>query len=407
MSDFVVGTPVRGDDFFFRRSFVDDLWDALMKNNALLLAPRRMGKTSVMDNLVDNPRHDFRVISINVESFETPTEFFLELLDALKEDQPDYVRDHLAKGLGYLKKALGRIEGVSVSEFKLSLRKLDNWEREWRERGQNLFNRIEHGDMRILFIIDEFPDMLINMRKKDAGAMEAFLQFFRTVRQQRESKMRWLIAGSVNVRGTLAQYGLLPTINDLQAVPLPPFTADETAEFVVTMLGDRQVNYDPMIIPHIQLLLGEPVPFFLQMLTQQMHRHWKQHKRALTTADVDVVFERDLLGELARDRLQHFRERIFVYYPDEERDAACEVLDMLSLSTHGISRDALFQYYRVVEAQKTVPRAGNVLEKGYDNLLYLLQSDFYVDEASKGLWNFKSTLLKRWWAKYYGYKRTA
>lgn len=407
MPDFVVGTPVRGDDFFFRKDFIDDLWDSLRKNNVLLLAPRRMGKTSVMDCLADNPRYGFCVIAVNVEALEAPMEFFLELLDALNNAQPDYVRDYLSKGLGFLKKVFGKIEEISVSEFKLSLRKLDNWEREWRDRSQDLFERIERGNVRILFVIDEFPDMLINMRKKDAGAMEAFLHFLRAVRHQPDSKMRWLVAGSVNVRGTLAQYGLLKTINDMKPANLPPFTDDETAEFVETMLNERRVAYSHDVIPCIQQMLGKPVPFFLQMLTEELYRHWRRFKIMLTAADVKTVFERDLLGELARDRLQHFHDRVCLYYPGEECDAARMLLDLLSLSANGISRNKLFQHYREVETQKTTPRTGNDLEKGFGNLFYLLQSDFYVEEIKQQRWDFTSTLLKRWWAKYYGYKRAA
>ena len=56
MKDFVVGSVARNEDFWFRDSFVDELWDALRKHNVLLLAPRRTGKTSVMYRLLDQPR---------------------------------------------------------------------------------------------------------------------------------------------------------------------------------------------------------------------------------------------------------------------------------------------------------------------------------------------------------------
>lgn len=53
MADFIVGSPVRDEDFWFRDDFIEDLWESLEKHNVLLLAPRRIGKTSVMYRMVE------------------------------------------------------------------------------------------------------------------------------------------------------------------------------------------------------------------------------------------------------------------------------------------------------------------------------------------------------------------
>lgn len=42
MADFIVGSPARDDDFWFRDEFVEDLWESLAKHNILLIAPRRI-----------------------------------------------------------------------------------------------------------------------------------------------------------------------------------------------------------------------------------------------------------------------------------------------------------------------------------------------------------------------------
>ena len=46
MPDFIVGSVARDEDFLFREEVVEDLWESLEKHNVLLLAPRRIGKTS-------------------------------------------------------------------------------------------------------------------------------------------------------------------------------------------------------------------------------------------------------------------------------------------------------------------------------------------------------------------------
>jgi predicted AAA+ superfamily ATPase len=82
MSDFIVGSPARNDDFWFRENFVADLWEALEKHNVLLLAPRRTGKTSVMYHMLDNPKEGWLVIHLNVEDLATPADFVVSLINA-------------------------------------------------------------------------------------------------------------------------------------------------------------------------------------------------------------------------------------------------------------------------------------------------------------------------------------
>lgn len=72
MIDFVIGGPATDSDFLFREEFIEDLWDSARKNNILLLAPRRMGKTSIMHQLMEEPREGWLVVYLNVEELESP-----------------------------------------------------------------------------------------------------------------------------------------------------------------------------------------------------------------------------------------------------------------------------------------------------------------------------------------------
>ena len=104
-SDFVVGGVARNDDYYFHKSFIGDVWDSLRKDNVLLLSPRRTGKTSVMYCMLDNPENGYKVIHLNVEDLETPAEFYLSLIDAINEHQPEYMKKlsaswDLFKGMG-------------------------------------------------------------------------------------------------------------------------------------------------------------------------------------------------------------------------------------------------------------------------------------------------------------------
>lgn len=49
----LIGKPAEGEDFFDRVRETRRIWDRLDTDNVLLLAPRRVGKTSLMLRLRD------------------------------------------------------------------------------------------------------------------------------------------------------------------------------------------------------------------------------------------------------------------------------------------------------------------------------------------------------------------
>ena len=65
--EFYTGAPVDPIDLRLREAFLADLWQALRIGHVVLTAPRRTGKTSVMDYLRDRPEKGFSVVSINVQ----------------------------------------------------------------------------------------------------------------------------------------------------------------------------------------------------------------------------------------------------------------------------------------------------------------------------------------------------
>jgi hypothetical protein len=54
--DFYTGSVIEAEDLLFREAFIDHLWETLESMHVLLKAPRRCGKTSVMEHLRRYPR---------------------------------------------------------------------------------------------------------------------------------------------------------------------------------------------------------------------------------------------------------------------------------------------------------------------------------------------------------------
>jgi uncharacterized protein len=405
MADFIVGSVVRDEDFWFREDFVATLWESLNKHNVLLVAPRRIGKTSVMYQLLDYPGDEWLVVHLNVEECKAPEQFFIDLVGAVNEHQPDYFRRFVAGGWEYLKGLFSRVESIEAYDIKVKLRNSEDLGKSWKSRLDELMARVYRSDKRVLFIIDELPDMLNAMRLAEKDSCTAFLHWFRNTREQSlKGHVRWLVGGSVNLVAALDRHNNVNLINDLKVEILQPFDEKEVGDFVRGMFKSYSVTYEEKVIPHILDLIGSPIPFFIQMLTEELYRRWKKKKTPLSVDDVNTVFNKTLLGDTARDKLQHYRSRLDVHYPEEDREAARRILNHLSQTDAGAKREILFQLFTQIEERRTDARQAGALDDAFQRLMLYLQSDFYVNDIGNGQYDFSSRLLKTWWRKYYGYE---
>lgn len=400
-TDFVVGGVARNDDYYFHKSFINDIRDSLKKDNVLLLAPRRTGKTSIMYYILDHPEKGYKVIHLNVEDLERPAEFFLSLIDAINEHQPEYLKK-LTSSWGLFKDIGSRIDEIGFLDFKIKLRKATDWEKRWKELAQQLLEEVIVADEPVLFIIDELPDMLTAMAEHSLEELTSFLHLFRKMRidSRNNGKVSWLVGGSVNIRGTLDELGLIKLINDLKTEALPKIQEQELVDFVGMMLKNRQVQYDESLIPQMCSLLGDPIPFFLQLFTQELYRYWRrENPDALKAHHADMVFRQALLGEAAHDKLQHYYTRIQIYYPSDEQEAAYSLLDALALSDAGVSEKGLFAQYQRQQLTQSEQQSVRQMQQAFKRLLLRLESDFYISEQDNRRLDFNSFLLKTWWRK--------
>ena len=86
----ITGQAVVGDDLFGRDYEVRQLWEKLDRGeHILMLAPRRVGKTSLMLELRRAPRPGWDVIYLDLESGDSPADCFAAILAGLA-NHPKY-----------------------------------------------------------------------------------------------------------------------------------------------------------------------------------------------------------------------------------------------------------------------------------------------------------------------------
>lgn len=145
----LTGKPAEGDDFFDRERETRRLWERIDTDNVLLLAPRRVGKTSLMFRLRDGAeREGFHAAYVRVADVTTEIGFVERLYEAAQKLAPakKAIR-HIAKGP--LGRSLRRIEKLGL--FSISIALGESAETQWQALGEALSAGLDSVTKRMRF----------------------------------------------------------------------------------------------------------------------------------------------------------------------------------------------------------------------------------------------------------------
>ena len=184
----VIGQAVVGDDLYGRDYELARLWERLEQGeHILMLAPRRVGKTSLMLELRRAPRGNWNVIYVDVEQGDGPADFVAAVLAALAADHRYRSRFEAIPFSGAVKDVLGHLQPVRVDIGVLRVELKRAIGREWNRAADQLQARLASlpaADANLLIIVDELPFLVSRMlrtaeRKPDAEMLLSRLRHWR------------------------------------------------------------------------------------------------------------------------------------------------------------------------------------------------------------------------------------
>jgi len=80
----IIGNAARKDQFFSRPDIRSKILESLSLNqNLLISSPRRVGKTSILLNLVDEPDENYYAVFVNTEACDSDEKFFEQILKSI------------------------------------------------------------------------------------------------------------------------------------------------------------------------------------------------------------------------------------------------------------------------------------------------------------------------------------
>lgn len=152
------GNWVSGDKFWNRTNEIEQFIRKIREGaNILLIAQRRMGKTSLIREIASRFKEDFHCLYIDIEKTETPEEFIVQL--GLATHPYESVWDKTKKVFSTIPTFL---EGISVNDFAIHLRPTIT-AGDWKLKGDQLFGLLAETDKRVLLLLDEVPIFVQNL----------------------------------------------------------------------------------------------------------------------------------------------------------------------------------------------------------------------------------------------------
>lgn len=270
------GPAVVGDDLFGRAYELNRLWEGLEQGeHILMLAPRRVGKTSLMQELRRAPRENWDVFYIDVEGGEGVADCIAAILAALAADYRHRSYFDAIPFSNAVKNVLAGFSSVSVNVDVLRVELKRAIGREWAHAADQLQARLtnvpEDGSS-LLIILDELPLLISRIlrdpeRKRDAELLLSRLRQWRQAPEMRH-RVRTLVGGSIGLEGVLRRAGLSGLVNDFAQFHLESWSRPIAADFLKELGRGYEFRLDEDAIAHILELLQDPVPYHVQLFFQ-------------------------------------------------------------------------------------------------------------------------------------------
>ena len=401
---------VEGERFFDREMELESLMERIQDgNHTLLTAQRRMGKTSLVRELLRrlDEEGEYETIFVDLEAAEDAGDAITEIAFQAKAIQGVWPQilsqfSNFVQGIG------NRIEAVSLSAVSLADLKVQMrggvTSGNWRETGDRIFASLAESEKPVVLAIDELP-ILVNrllkghdytMTPERREAADQFLSWFRRNGQNHRGRVVLIVSGSVGLEPILRQAGLSAQANILAPFELRAWVRETAIECLEALARGYSLHIPEDVRTDMCRRLRSCVPHHVQQFFDHLHLHLRTAGRHNATFDdVKLVYERDLLGVRGQTDLEHYESRLRMVLGNQAYTMALDLLTEAAVNGGLLTESAIVRYSRLLSDQSDEEAVS------IDDVLYSLEHDGYLDRHTDG-YRYVSGLLEDWWRARHG-----
>ncbi len=380
-----VGQVVRGDDFWDRKLELETIWSSIESgSHILLVAPRRVGKTSIMHKIKDEPKEGYVVIYVDTESADNENEFWHKIFNAMQEEE--FVNKLQSKS----KELYARFKNLKIKKVSASGVEFGDGETlDYLTAFETLVKDLEI-DKKLIIMVDEFAQTIENIIKyEDVKNANSLLKAHRSLRQNPKvsDKVTFIYAGSIGLESVVSKINSIKIINDLNSIKVLPLSEPEAFKFI-TQLGistkielKEEVTY--ILIKKVEWL----IPFYIQLLIQELKILSRENEgKELDINSVDTAIDKALEH---RSYFESWQTKLKESFSKDEYLFAKEILNIISEN-----------YTMESSAIINIATKHSLDEDEAKDMIRTLIYDGYINNSEDiKIYRFNSPILRQWWNK--------
>ena len=388
-----LGNIARGDDFFDRNGIREEIWRYLQGHHLVLRGARRLGKSSVLERLVEEANaHQFTAQRLDVSGYQGAEEF----IEALERT---LLPTGIPQILAGLSKGVDRVNQISASWPSLpsvGIRLKDRPHNAWSKKAQALEKRLT--PMPILILLDEFSVFLENLIQHDQQEAKKFLAWLRTWRTKVNITCRFIFTGSIGINYLLETHQLTTYFNDCHELELGPFSENSAKEMVETISEREGGSISPETIQILCNRVGWLSPYFTSLLLDSSINAARARIEedgitpwVIKTGDVITGYEQLLES---RSHFTHWEGRLKRGTREPLLSYCQKILTFIAKSSAGLNFNQLSQRLSSYESDPE-KRKGLI----YEAHRKLMDEGYLSSPDERTKIHFLSSLLKEYWRR--------
>jgi AAA+ ATPase superfamily predicted ATPase len=385
------GGQIDSADIIGRDAIISELWERLAQQSIVLTAERRMGKTTIVKQMVKDGGTEVFPIYRDLEKVVSPAEFVSNILTDISAYQA---------GIKWVEELFGKFTknfaGWQIGNIiKIPESSTDRWK-------EILENAIEYvmshplsvddweGSQKVkqvIFFWDELPMMLDNFLKRENGALVA-MEVLDTLRALRQTypQLRMVYTGSIGLHHVISKlkdagYNNAPT-NDMYICDLQPLDPSDAIDLAERLLaGENIATTDRSAVATEISQQVDRIPFYIHHSILKLKSLRQEISPNLVKEQIDLA-----LCDPNPWDMNHYQERIKTYYRDGLNEIALAILDTLAVEAIGLNLEQIRDRNLAIQDLEM-----------FRTVLKLLRQDGYLVMNLDRTYNFRYGLIQRYW----------
>jgi hypothetical protein len=385
------GGQLDSADIIGRDAVIAELWERLAQQSIVLTAERRMGKTTIVKQMVKAGGANVFPIYRDLEKVVSPAEFVSNILTDISAYQA---------GIKWVEGLFGKFTknfaGWQIGNIiKIPESSTDRWKEILENAIEYVMSHplsvddweVSQKGKRTIFFWDELPMMLDNFLKRENGALVA-MEVLDTLRALRQTypELRMVYTGSIGLHHVIsklkdADYNNAPT-NDMYTCdlqPLAPIDAIDLAERLLA--GENMATTDRSAVAAEISQQVDRIPFYIHHSILKLKSLRQEISPNLVKEQIDLA-----LCDPNPWDMNHYQERIKTYYRDGSKEIALAILDTLAVEAIGLSLEQIRDRNLAIQDLEM-----------FRTVLKLLRQDGYLVMNLDRTYNFRYGLIQRYW----------